>query len=427
MTPGAVAAPGPGDAAGRAPPFVLPGEHFAAALLFLVAGAAGLAWMAPGLAAGAFPDPRIIGVAHLFTLGWLTTSIMGALYQFLPVALGTPIRSVGLAHVTFWLYVPGVAAFVGGLAAGIRPATVAGSAALSVALLLFLGNLAATLARSPRRNVTWWSVAGAGFFLFATLGLGLVLVANLRSGVLGDLRFMVVGVHLHVAAGGWVLLTIVGVAHRLLPMFLLSHGAREVSGRAAAGLLAGGALLLLLTHHALGSAPLLPGGLLLGAGVGAFLHQAALHFTHRKRPVLDPGLRLVAVSLGILGVALVMALAQLVSMGTTPRVATAYVAALVVGGLGLFVAGHYYKIVPFLTWFHRFAPVAAEREVPRVGELFDHRVAHGAVALLAVGAAGVVAGIVAGAAAATRVAALLLTAGAVVEAGQMLRLFGRRP
>lgn len=34
-------------------------------------------------------------MAHLFTLGWLTTSLMGALYQFLPVALGQSIARDG--------------------------------------------------------------------------------------------------------------------------------------------------------------------------------------------------------------------------------------------------------------------------------------------------------------------------------------------
>ena len=42
------------------------------------------------LAAGNFLSQRLAGVTHLFTLGWLTTTIYGALYQLLPVALGAP-------------------------------------------------------------------------------------------------------------------------------------------------------------------------------------------------------------------------------------------------------------------------------------------------------------------------------------------------
>ncbi|MEP6863776.1 MAG: hypothetical protein ABJE66_24330 [Deltaproteobacteria bacterium] len=44
---------------------------------------------------------------------------------------------------------------------------------------------------------------------------------------LGIHHFHVIAVHAHVAIVGVVLLTIVGVAHRLFPMFLLSHGADE--------------------------------------------------------------------------------------------------------------------------------------------------------------------------------------------------------
>ena len=71
----------------------LAAEHFAASILYLMAGAAGLVWIAPELATGAYASPHVAGVTHLFTLGWITTTIFGALAQLLPVALGAPIRS----------------------------------------------------------------------------------------------------------------------------------------------------------------------------------------------------------------------------------------------------------------------------------------------------------------------------------------------
>lgn len=60
--------------------------------LFLVLGGLGLVVVAPDLAGGPFLSPRVVAVTHLFTLGWITTSIMGALYQPLPVALGESVR-----------------------------------------------------------------------------------------------------------------------------------------------------------------------------------------------------------------------------------------------------------------------------------------------------------------------------------------------
>lgn len=193
--------------------------------------------VAPDLAAGAFPLPRVVAVAHLFTLGWITTTIQGALYQFLPVALGTPIRSVRLAHTSFALYVPGLALFIGGLLSGTPPVLLTGAVLFGSGLLIFVGNLAATLRRAPERNLAWWALAGAAVSLVSTVALGISLAGNLRWNYLGTNRFLALGVHLHVAVAGWVTLVIVGVAHRLLPMFLLSHGASERPGRAAAGLI----------------------------------------------------------------------------------------------------------------------------------------------------------------------------------------------
>ena len=64
------------------PPFRLPGTHFLCGIGWLALGAAGLVVVAPLLAAGQFLAPRVIAVTHIFTLGVITGSIFGALYQF---------------------------------------------------------------------------------------------------------------------------------------------------------------------------------------------------------------------------------------------------------------------------------------------------------------------------------------------------------
>ncbi|HSQ66895.1 MAG TPA: hypothetical protein VLM85_26935, partial [Polyangiaceae bacterium] len=209
------------------PPLRLPAENFAAALTFLALGAVGLVWVAPELSAGAFFAPRVAGVVHLFTLGFITTSMIGALYQFLPVAVGTPIRSQQAAHVTFGLLVSGIPTFVLALVTGARPLIPVGAGALTLALAIFAVNLMATLARAKTRSLSWWALAGASFFLVVTLSFGFALALNLTTGFAAESRFVLLAAHVHVAIVGWVMLVMVGVAHRLLPMFLISHGATE--------------------------------------------------------------------------------------------------------------------------------------------------------------------------------------------------------
>lgn len=420
-----MSAPVVGLAAANAPPFVLPGEHFTAALLFLVLGAIGTVVIAPDLAAGAYPSPRVVGVTHLFTLGWITTSIMGALYQFLPVALGEPIRSVRAAHLSFMLYVPGFAAFVTGLLSGSGTVMSAGAVVLGLGVLVFTANLGATLWRSSRRDVTWWALAGADLFLMVTLVLGLALAANLRWPYLGGSRLTALGTHLHVALAGWVLLVMVGVAHRLLPMFLLSHGAGDRYARAAVVLLASGAAILAVGHH---GPPVVSRWLpaaLLAAGLLAFLLQARRFYRHRHRPVLDPGLRLAAAALGLLAVGLTLAGPAMLGGGSA-RVSTAYVLVMVLA-ISLFVAAQYYKIIPFLVWYHRFGPLAGKRPIPRVSELYSLRQATMAGALLVSGTLVLTAAAALGAPVAARGGAVLLAVGVVIEAGQMLALARRAP
>jgi hypothetical protein len=419
-----------------APPFALPASHFAVALGFWVAGALTLVWAAPEVARGGFASPRVVALTHLFTLGWITTTIMGALYQFLPVALGAPIRWTRLAWATLAVFAPGLALFTAGLLAARSAWVIVGAVVFGVALMMFVANLAATLwGARPRgdepdaaeRRLTWYALALAAAFLAATVLLGAALSGNLRWGFLGAERFVAVGVHMHVAIAGWVLLVAVGVAHRLLPMFLLSHGASGRPGAVAVGLLGGGSALLLVAHHPLTDAVVWTAGALLAAGVAAFILQAALFYRHRRKPALDAGLRLAAA--GVLSLLTAIAIAPFaVHAGlAAPRLATGYVLVLVVGGLSLFVAGHYYKIVPFLVWYHRFGPLAGKREVPRVADLYGSGTAHAAAALLVAGVVGLGMATLVGPIWLARPAAALYAAGALVVAAQMYTLSRRRP
>jgi hypothetical protein len=426
---GGAAAPSvaPAGVASRlSPPFILPGEHFAAGVVFLLAGMAGLAWVAPDLAAGRFLTPGAVAVTHLFTLGWITLSIFGALYQFLPVALGEPIRSTRLAHVTFVLMVVGLPGFAYGLVAGVPGPLIVGAVLFGTALLLFCGNLTATLARSERRDLTWWSLTAAVASLFLTAVLGLVLATNLPLGYLGGSRWNAVGVHMHLALGGWVLMVVIGVAHRLLPMFLLSHGAGEKWGQAAGVLVAGGVGCMVLLHHAPPVAAQWLPAVLIAAGLAAFLVQATSYFRHRVKPALDPGLRMAGAGLVVLGIGLVLG-AWSMTVGWTPGTLVAAYGVALILGLSLFVAGHYYKIVPFLVWYHRYGPLVAQQPVPRVGELYSARVAGVAAVLMAVGIGGVVAAVLGGSVVWVRTAAVVATAGVAIEAVQMLGLALRRP
>ncbi|HEY0838726.1 MAG TPA: hypothetical protein VGD74_00930 [Vulgatibacter sp.] len=407
-----------------APPAWLPGEHFAAALACFVCGAAGLIIVAPDLAQGAFFLPRVVAVVHLFVLGWLVLSIFGALCQFLPVAIGRQVRWQSLAQVSFFSQIAGLAAFVIGLAGSHRSALYLGASLLTLAFVSFAANLVATLAGAKERSLTFWALAGASIFLAATPVFGFALAMNLHGDVQLASRFAMVATHAHVALVGFVMLVVVGVAHRLLPMFLLSHGASEKPAWIAVTLLFSSAAIL-AAPISLGSPRVIAGGALAAAGLVAFFVQAALFFLHRKRKAIDPGMRLAAIGIVGIGAALALAPFALGAGISNPRLLATYFV-LLLGAIGVFVAGHYFKIVPFIVWYHRFGPLVGKQKVPKVAELYSEGAAKITGALLVAGWIGIAIGTFLGSAVTVRACAAIFLAGALLEGSLMTTIARRR-
>lgn len=400
----------------------LAARYFAAAGIFLVAGAAGLVWIAPTLAAGQYLAPHVAGIAHLFTLGWITLTIFGAMSQIAPMALGAPLRSVRTGHVAFWLLAPSIAVFATGVALSSAPLTALGVTGVAVGIAVNVGIFWSALSRARHRDVSWASLVIGLAFLSSTLVLGLVLAHNLHTGWIAGARIRVLAAHLHVALIGWALIVIVGMSSRMLPMFLIVRGVRDRWTRPALALLAIG-VPVLATGLAVPSGPLeWSGATLVESGVAAFLWQTSLLFRKRERRPLDAGMRLAASGLGFIGLAALLGPAALVRGLTAPGLATAYLTAGLVGGIVLYVAGHYYRVVSMLAWTMRFAGRAGRGPVRTAGDLYSNRLVEVQTALMAGGVAILLAGIASGLSVLARSGALLFLAGTLIMAWQVVWL-----
>jgi hypothetical protein len=400
----------------------LAGEHFAAAILYLLAGAVGLVWIAPELAAGNYLSPHVAGVTHLFTLGWLTTTIFGALYQLLPVALGAPIRWPRLGHASFWTFAPGAGVFACGVAENATVLHHAGLGLVAVGLVLAVVNIAATLPRARSRDVTWAAVAIAVIYLTSTLVLGVVLLHNIHTGFIAAARIHVLTTHLHVAIVGWALIMIVGVGHRLLPMFLLAHGADSRWTRRALVLLASGLPLLVLGLNAHLAAASWAALALLEGGLACFLVQVGLFYRARVRKRIEVGMRFVGVGLaGLVGAALLGPFVLWRGPVAT-RLATAYVTVGLLGGIIVLVTGFFYKIVPMLAWVGRYRGKASDPGTPTIAQMFSARVATDQLVLTASAIVALAMGILSGSTAVAYGGASLFLAGVLLFVTQIGRV-----
>jgi hypothetical protein len=407
-----------------APPFRLPGTHFVGAVAWLVLGGAGLAIVAPDLAAGRYLAPRVLGVTHLFTLGVITASIFGALYQFYPMSLGAGARSVRVGVAGAWLLHSGTALLVAGLWLS-RPAL---QAAGWITLFIAVGCVSWNLLPHRRRMTQGRQAAAYVSAAHSMLGFAMLLAGARIGEGLGwwtvD-RTGAIAAHFHLAAFGFAGLTAVGVGSRMLPMFLVSGSGPlwplDVIGpTAVAGLMALGTGLLL-------DLPLLTAlGALLGAGAaGLFVGMVAGYFRRRMIRVLEPAFGHVLAGFLALALALVTGLIQLAVPGVSYRSWIVYAELTLLGWLVVFIVGVWYRLLPFLIWLHFYRP-GMGGQAPAPAELVHRGAAWVTLLLMAGGIAALVSGSALGSAPATRAGAAGFLAGSVLVAGQYLRIYAGR-
>lgn len=201
----------------RKPPRTLPVVYFAfahAALLtafFLVA-------TRPYAIAGFFYHPRMFAVVHLVTLGWLTATILGAIYVVAPMALRTALPAGRLDAAACGAYVLGVIGVIahfwmegyGGVAA-------AGLLALPALVIVAVRTWRA-LGRGGAPRPVRWHIGLAFLNLLLAAGFGIALAINKQSSFLAGNQLRNVFAHVHVAGVGWATMLFCGVGYRFLAM-----------------------------------------------------------------------------------------------------------------------------------------------------------------------------------------------------------------
>ncbi|MGE5476067.1 MAG: hypothetical protein ACM3Q1_05395 [Bacteroidales bacterium] len=372
------------------PPGV-PFRFFATAVVMHVAGWAALlagADTLPGFQGGL--GPALAGL-HLMTLGVLAMTAMGAAFQLLPVATRRQLGPVWACRLTWWLYTPGVALLCLGMALQLAWAMHAGGCLAVAGLAVF----AVLVARNLRQVSDLPAVTGHAWTALAALTglavLGLVLVADVDGGFLAR-RGPVAAAHAVLAGYGFMGSLALGFSYVLVPMFALTEGVPDATGRTTARLFA--AALVLAAGGALAGwgVAAATGGVAGLIAVGIHLRALLAVLETRMRKRLEPFFRLVRLAWVLLPVSMVAGLA--VALGGAPELtAPLWGWLLVFGWLLTFVTGILQRIMPFLASMHSGAhggkPVLMSRLVAE-RPLAVHAALH--VLALALGAVGLLAG-----------------------------------
>jgi len=338
----------------------------------------GLAWLVidPTLLTDAFSRPAVIAFSHVIGLGFLMSLVAGSSYQLLPVAFENPLFNRTLAKLHLGLHLAGVPTMVYGFFHWRMPVVAIGATAVLAGFALYIVNIAATALRPFRKNPTTLGVLVALSALIVALSVAIwILAVKLGLTTVRD-PLALLGAHTFLILVGFFLLFLASVSYTLLPMFLLVP---LPSARRAVGSIQYLALgIALFVPSQLAAPTLLPFAALtasLGLGLYALENLAAIRRSPRR---LDGALRLYAANLGfILPVAFGLMLRALQLAGHIPTFAlnldTLLFTLAVFGTLACAILGMGAKIVPFLVWQHRYAPMLGRALVPKLADLVHPR------------------------------------------------------
>ena len=323
------------------------------------------------LVSSQFRLPSLWMGAHFLLLGFAVMIAMGAMYQLVPVAFLTPIWNQKLGYIQFVITVIGITSLT--LLLGFQPSyAVYGGILTIIGIILFIFQMAMTIAKQKKRNMISFFVIAAIISFSLTILAGFLLAWNIAYGGIESHNTILYS-HITLGVAGWFTLLIFGFSYKLVPMFSLSHGFSLKWTGLSFSTYVFGLLVLIVSFWINFSALTTVGWLFLFIGFSFFAldMRAILHKRLKKK--LDKPFTFSVIAIGnglvIHFLALLISLIRI----TDPSIWSWLIFLYVMSWIIFSIIGYLYKIVPFLWWTHKYADKIGKEKVPTMKDMIDEK------------------------------------------------------
>jgi hypothetical protein len=324
----------------------IPIAFFVVAVLFFAVGLVELCFSVRQIAIY-FYQLVPLAVVHTFTLGWITGAIMGVMYRYVPALTRRPLRWPRMAWMQLILFVLGSSGMVAHFEIGIWFGLWLAAIVMAASILMFAANLMPCLWAETGRGVAETGMFLSISFLVAAAILGTMLGIDKSYNFLGGSALTNLSGHVHLAAVGWVTLSICAVSYRMLPAFMLPTVTIPRSAIWQVYALAA-ALVGLVVSVMFGFRGEMIWGLAIAAAMGWYIAIIARMVRTRRMPLDWTQAHAMA---GLVSLAATLALGlTLIAIGVTSRagarIATTYGVMGLLGFFSNFIIGMSYQLFP---------------------------------------------------------------------------------
>lgn len=338
------------------------------------------------LAMGIYRANQIWTLAHLFILGFLIMTVMGVMYQLLPVALLVQIYSKKLAKIQFWIYLIGFIGLAYGLwTVNTEMMAIFGSITF-IGALLFIINIFLSAKSITKWNMMSVIIIGGVFYFFMTVLFGLGLALNYQYGI-WQMHDQILYSHITFGLIGWLTTLIIGFSYKLIPMFALSHGYTDKYAKWIFLGMQLGIISIVWGLFGTMNSLIWLGLILLTVTYLIFWYQVKVILKKKMKSKLDVGFK-VASTYVVNGT---MALILTFPLGFYlwgEQFILPFIYLFLTGWIGLSILGYLFKIVPFLWWTDKYSELVGKQNVPMLKDMVDEKKGKWAFILLAIGVIG---------------------------------------
>ncbi len=330
---------------------------------------------------GHYFHPKLLAITHITTLGWISMVIIGSLYQLAPVISNSKLFSLKLAQVSYFLILIGTTMLaycfwefnVGYLMQ-------VASSLLFTGVSLFALNMYLTANKADEKSIESDFLISSVIWFWMTVFLGVLLAFNFRYAFLPKEHLYFLKIHAHIGLVGWFLCLIIGIASRLVPMFLISGKLNKTRLNYAYYLLNIGLLGFIIdsiffngiNRSFIYIIPII-------ISLAFFLMYIKEAYQNRLKRTLDIGLKHTFISfiLIIIPVSIWVILKTIITdekLKTQLSIALTF--SILFGFISLLILGQTFKNLAFISWLKNYQNYSGNSEAPLPKDLYSENIAN---------------------------------------------------
>ncbi len=326
----------------------------------------------------------VLAIIHLMMLGWITMIIFGALYQLIPVVMEVKLFSEKLAFFTLGSLIIGIVFLIlafTGYQFKLTNNFIIGGTLIIIAVILFVVNTLKSALSSAKSSISRKYIMASAIYLLLTVLYGLFILINLSYNLIPIAHTELLKGHAFIGLAGWFLMLIIGVAAKLMPMFLIVHKTREDLLKWGFYLINAGILIIFISSFFIFTPFFLKifSYLLIFAGLAMFLIFNYDVFSHRMRKKLDIGMKLSATGMIMLLLGILSFIGVYIGNETlglpAGRIEIISGILLIYGFFTGLILGQTYKTLPFIIWLYHYQALVGKQKTPLPAELYSDKLA----------------------------------------------------